>query len=158
MNNTSLSRALMHTTDKKDTRDRYRTVCFYCRDLIIFLHEKTGRISSAKIFRDINKAAPVKCADCPYNPSVKNGKHKKGDPIPEATCHRNTEIWITPNCEDTVCTIVSRIPEQQDVLAWEGIRSWANKFHYTPSRKKPDVVNYVWFSDHKRLDIHLGCQ
>ncbi|MBR1479000.1 MAG: hypothetical protein IJ608_13735 [Lachnospiraceae bacterium] len=153
MNNTSLSLALMHASGKEDTRDRYRTACFYCRDLIIFLHEKPGKISSAKIFRDINKAVPVKCSECPYHPDVKEGDHKKGDFIPEATCHRNSEHWITPNCEDTVCTIVSRIPEQQDVLAWEGVRSWASKFHYTPSRKKPDVVNYVWFSDHKRLDI-----
>ncbi len=60
---------------------------------------------------------------------------------------------IKPGCDDTVCTIINRIPEQQDVLAWEGVRSWANKFHYTPAREKPSIVNQVWFSDHKKLDL-----
>lgn len=155
MNNTSLSRALMHDASHEDTRDRYRTVCFYCRDLIIFLHEKPGKISAAKIFRDLNKATPLKCSECPYHPDVKTGTPKKGDFIPDATCRRNSEYWVTPNCDDTVCTIVSRIPEQQDVLSWEGVKSWAAKFHFTPSRKKPNVVNYVWFSDHKHLDIFV---
>ena len=155
MNNSSLKRALAHNSSTEDTRDRYRTACFYCRDLIIYLHEKPGKISSAKIFRDISKAKPVKCTQCPYHPDVKNVSHKKGDFIPEATCRRESEYWITPNCDDTVCKIVRRIPEQQDVLAWEGVRSWASKYHFTPSRKKPEVVNYVWFSDHKKLDIFV---
>ena len=155
MNNTSLTRALMHDNNSEDTHDRYRTCCFYCRDLIIFKHELPGKISAAKIFRNIRDSEPFPCVKCPYNPDVKNGKHKKGDFIPTATCRRNSEYMIKPNCDDTVCTIINRIPEQQDVLAWEGVSSWANKFHYTPARNKPAIVNYVWFSDHKKLDIFV---
>ena len=155
MNNSSLRRALLHDSSTEDTYDRYRTVCFYCRDLIIFLHEKPGKISAAKIFRDINKIEPVKCSECPYHPEMKNKPHRKGCFIPEATCHRNLQTWVTPNCDDTVCAIIKRIPKQQDVLAWEGVRSWGAKFHYTPPRKKPDVVNKIWFADHKRLDVLL---
>ena len=153
MNNTSLSRALMHESTTEDTVDRYRKCCFYCRDLIIFQHELPGKISGAKIYRDITNSKPFPCMECPYHPDVKNGPHKKGDCIPVATCARNSEYMIRPGCEDTVCTIINRIPEQQDVLAWEGVRSWANKFHYTPAREKPSIVNQVWFSDHKKLDL-----
>lgn len=152
MNNTSLSRALMHESTTEDTVDRYRKCCFYCRDLIIFQHELPGKISGAKIFRDIHKSAPFPCKECPYHPTVKNGPHKKGACIPVATCARDSEFMIKPGCEDTVCTIINRIPEQQDVLAWEGVRSWANKFHYTPAREKPSTVNQVWFADHKQID------
>ena len=62
MNNTSLSRALMHDSTSEDTVDRYRKCCFYCRDLIIFQHEMPGKISGAKIFRDIRDSShsPVK--------------------------------------------------------------------------------------------------
>ena len=153
MNNTSLQRALMHDGVSEDTVDRYRTCCFYCRDLIIFQHELAGRISGAKIYRDIKEAEPFPCKECPYHPDVKNAPHKKGDCIPEATCKRGCDYMVTPNCDDTVCLIISRIPEHQDVLAWEGVRSWANKNHYTPAREKPSVVNQVWFSDHKKLDL-----
>lgn len=153
MNNTSLSRALMHESTSEDTVDRYRKCCFYCRDLIIFQHEMPGKISGAKIFRDIRDSKPFPCKECPYHPDVKNAPHKKGDCIPVATCARNSKYMIKPGCDDTVCTIINRIPEQQDVLAWEGVRSWANKFHYTPAREKPSIVNQVWFSDHKKLDL-----
>lgn len=153
MNNTSLNRALLHESTSEDTVDRYRTCCFYCRDLIIFQHELPGKISGAKIFRDIRDAKPFPCKECPYHPDVKNGSHKKGDCIPVATCTRNSVHMVKPQCDDTVCTIINRIPEQQDVLAWEGVRSWANKFHYTPAREKPSIVNQVWFSDHKKLDL-----
>lgn len=153
MNNTSLNRALMRESTTEDTNDRYRTCCFYCRDLIIFKHEQTGKISSAKIFRDLKDSKPFPCKECPYHPSVKNGPHKKDDFIPIATCQRGCEYMVKPGCDDTVCTIVNRIPEQQDVMAWEGVRSWANKFHYTPAREKPTIVNKVWFSDHKKIDV-----
>lgn len=153
MNSTSLRRALTNNNIHEDTNDRYRTCCYYCRDLIIFLHEQPGRISGAKIFRDIRDSAPFPCKECPYHPDVKNGPHKKGDCIPVATCARGCKFMVRPNCDDTVCTVISRIPEQQDVLAWEGVRSWANKFHFTPAREKPSIVNQVWFSDHKQLDI-----
>ena len=95
--------------------------CFYCRDLIIFQHELPGKISGAKIFRDISDSKPFPCKECPYHPDVKNAPHKKGDCIPVATCARNSEYMIKPGCDDTVCTIINRIPEQQDVLAWEGV-------------------------------------
>ena len=153
MNNTSLNRALMHESASEDTFDRYRKCCFYCRDLIIFQHELPGKISGAKIYRDIKDSKPFPCKECPYHPDVKNGPHKKGDCIPIATCTRNSEYMIKPGCDDTVCTIINRIPEQQDVLAWEGVRSWANKFHFTPAREKPSIVNQVWFSDHKKMDL-----
>lgn len=155
MNSTALSRALMHDISNEDTVDRYRTCCFYCRDLIIFLHEKPGRISAAKIYRDIKKMTPFPCSRCPYSKQVKSGEHRKGDCIPAATCMRNSEYMITPNCDDTVCRVISNIPEQQDVLAWAGVRTWQGYFHFTPSRRKPDVINYVWFSDHKKLDIFV---
>ena len=155
MNNSALNRALIHDVASEDTHDCYRTACFYCRDLIVFLHEKPGKISAAKIFRDINKIKPVKCSECPYHPDMKIKPHHCGQFVPEATCHRNLETWVTPNCDDTVCTIIKRIPKQQDILAWEGVRSWALSFHYTPPRKKPDVVNHVWFADHKKLDIYV---
>lgn len=160
MNNTSLTRILKHGTSsdthiltEEDTKDRYRTCCLYCRDLIIYLHEKPGKISSAKIFRDIRDSAPFSCSKCPYNPDVKTATHKKSDIIPSATCRRSSEYMIKPNCEDTVCMIVNRIPEQQDALSWDGVRSWAANYHYAPAREKPKIVNEVWFSDHKQLDI-----
>lgn len=58
MNSTPLYRALTNSATDEDTKDRYRTCCFYCRDLIIYLHEQPGKISAAKIFRDIRKAKP----------------------------------------------------------------------------------------------------
>lgn len=153
MNNTSLSRALAHDRIPEITADNNPTCCLYCKDLIYYLRGLPGKISSAKIFRTIRDLEPFPCKECPYNPTIKNGPHKKGDCIPTATCTRNAEYMVTPNCDDTVCLIVRRIPEQQDVLAWEGVRSWANRFHYTPAREKPQIVNHVWFSDHKKLDI-----
>lgn len=60
---------------------------------------------------------------------------------------------IKPNCDDTVCSVIKNIPEQQDALAWTGVRSWAARYHYTPARSKPEKVNDCWFSDHKKLDI-----
>lgn len=155
MNSTPLYRALTNLSTAEDTKDRYRTCCFYCRDLIIYLHEQPGKISAAKIFRDIRDAKPFPCNKCPYYPDVKNGPHKKGDFIPIATCQRHSENMIKPNCDDTVCSVIQRIPEQQDVLAWEGVRAWASKYHYTPAREKPSIINKVWYSDHKQLDLWI---
>ena len=151
MKTTPLYRALVHDVTNEDTVDRHRTCCFYCRDLIIFKHEMAGKISAAKIFRDIRDADPFPCNECPYNPVVK--EKSKSEFVPAATCMRNSTYMVKPNCDDTVLAIVNRIPEQQDVLAWEGVRSWALKFHYTPPREKPKIVNQVWFSDHKELDL-----
>ena len=58
MNNTSLSRALLHDGASEDTIDRYRKCCYLCRDLIISKHELSGKISGAKIFRDIRDSKP----------------------------------------------------------------------------------------------------
>ena len=124
MNNSSLNRVLSHNGITEDTEDRYRKCCLYCRDLVIYMHEMPGKISAAKIFRDIRKSKPFPCSKCPYNPVVKNRKHKKGDHIPDAVCKRNSKFMIKPGCDDTVCRIISRIPEQQDVLSWAGVRSW----------------------------------
>lgn len=160
MNNSSLANALkhgsdssLHILDEEDMKDRYRTCCYYCRDLIIYLHEQPGKISSAKIYRDLRDAKPFPCSKCPYHPEVKAKKHAKGEMIPSATCRRKEEFMVKPRCEDTVCLIVKRIPEQQDALAWEGVRSWASHYQYAPARERPKVVNEVWFSDHKELDI-----
>ena len=155
MKDPSLKKLLDHNISTEETKDRYRTCCFYCRDLIIFLHEKPGKISAAKIYRDISKSEPFPCSKCPYHPDVKQGPHKKGDFIPIATCKRNVEYMVRPNCDDTVCTIISRIPEQQDYLAWHGVRAWAQHFQYSPARKRPEVTNLCWFSDHKILDIFV---
>ena len=155
MNNSSLNRVLSHNGITEDTEDRYRKCCLYCRDLVIYMHEMPGKISAAKIFRDIRKSKPFPCSKCPYNPAVKKGKHRNGEHIPDTVCIRNSEFMIKPECDDTVCRIIRRIPEQQDVLSWAGVRSWANHFHYTPAREKPDAINKVWFSDHKKLDIFV---
>lgn len=155
MNSTALYRALTHSDPTEDTSDKYRTCCYYCRDLIIYLHEMPGKISAAKIYRDIRDAAPFPCEKCPYNENVKQRINSKTDDIPTATCKRHETYMVKPRCDDTVCLIIKRIPEQQDVLSWAGVRSWASHFHYTPVRNKPDIVNQVWFSDHKQMDIFV---
>ena len=60
-----------------------------------------------------------------------------------------------PNCQDTVERVISEIPEQLDALAIDGIREWEAYFSHKTIRKKPDIVNHVWFSDHKCLDIFV---
>lgn len=155
MNTTALTRALTNTNTNEDTNDNYRTCCLLCRDLIVYLHEQPGKISGAKIFRDIKKAPEHSCSQCPYNKEVKSKPHKKGEVIPEATCQRKSQFMIKPNNDDTVCTIIKRIPEQQDVLAWCGVRHWAALYHFAPAREKSDMVNACWFSDHKQLDIFV---
>lgn len=153
LNTTSLSRALLHSSSTEDTSDSYRTCCLLCRDLIIYLHEMPGKISGAKIFRDIKKAPEHPCSKCPYNKEYKSKPHKKGEEIPLATCRRKSKYMVKPNCDDTVCTIISRIPEQQDALALKGVKHWAALYHFAPAREKSKVVNRCWFSDHKHLDI-----
>lgn len=155
MNNTSLSKVLMHGELNENEGDRYHTCCMYCRDLIIYLHLLPGRISASKIFRDIKNGRQFPCGICPYNPNAKHYPNKKTDFIPDCICKREVEYMVKPNNEDTVNKIISRIPEQEDVLAWKGVKSWASRYHYTPLRNKPEIVNQVWFSDHKQLDIFV---
>lgn len=152
MKDKSLALLSDHFLNKEGMVVRYRTCCYYCRDLIILMKCKPGKISGAKIFRDISAMKPFSCSSCPYHPDVKSGPHKKNDCIPEATCRRNSEYMVVPNNVDVVWTIIKRIPEQQKVLEWEGVRSWANQFHYTPAREKSKVANECFFSDHKQLE------
>lgn len=151
MHANALTKVLNHGLHTEETKDSYRTCCMYCRDLIIFLHEKPGKISASKIHRDILKMKPFSCLKCPYHSTNK----ENNDKVPFAACKRKTETMIRPEHVDVVRTIIRRIPEQMDVLAWNGVRAWANTYHFTPSRKKPEKVNEVWFSDHKILDIFV---
>ncbi|MGN1276297.1 MAG: hypothetical protein ACI4UK_04840, partial [Floccifex sp.] len=155
MNSTPLFRILSNTASKEDCQDRYRTCCLYCRDLIIYLHERPGKISGSKIFRDIKNAKPFSCSKCPYNENVKNGPHKKKDYVPVATCKRKTDTMIKPNRQDTVYAIIKNIPEQQDVLSWEGVRSWSAHYQFAPERENVKCTNELWISDHKILDIFV---
>ena len=151
MHSSALTKVLNHGLHTEEAKDTYRTCCMYCRDLIIFLHEKPGKISASKIHRDILKMETFPCSKCPYHSTNK----ESNDNVPYATCKRKTENMIRPVHVDVVRTIIKRIPEQMDVLAWNGVRAWANTYHFTPSRKKAEKVNEVWFSDHKILDLFV---
>ena len=86
---------------------------------------------------------------------MKDGPHGKGDYVPIATCRRGSEHMVTPKCRETMNLITSRIPAQETCMAWAGVRAWMSKCQHTVPRIKPDLVNYVHFSDHTILDIHV---
>ena len=140
MSITPLKLILKRNQPDDSFNDNRPTCCKMCRVLIAYKHQKAGKIHASKIYRDIKNSKPYPCSQCPFK--------NKG-------CQRNACFMAVPNCQDTVERVITEIPEQLDVLAIDGIREWEAYFSHKTIRKKPDIVNHVWFSDHKCLDIFV---
>ena len=107
-----------------------------------------------KMSSDLGRSA---CERCPYNPDsdIRAMMMAAGTIDDTERCDRPKEGMAVPASYTTVDRYVKQIPQSVKALGRYGLQYW--KANYMPKalRKKPDLVNTVWFGDHHVFDIFV---
>ncbi|MCD7751947.1 MAG: Mu transposase C-terminal domain-containing protein [Lachnospiraceae bacterium] len=146
--------------------DHLTSMCLYACDYAIYRHLAVNSPSANKILREFQAMKPLPCSSCPYSKEWQkkqkekstSKKHPASSDIPPFTCKRNATHMIVPKTRYPLNDLFATVSAQDVCLARKGVDAWADKYHYTPTRKKPERINEVWFSDHHPLDLFVITQ
>lgn len=163
MNQSSLSMLLDADHNAYLYNDHLTSMCLYACDYAIYRHLAVNSPSANKILRKFQSMEPFPCSSCPYSKEwqekqrkmAANKKRPVTPDLPPFTCRRGATQMIVPKTRYPLNTLFANVSAQDVLFARKGVDAWADKYHYTPARKKPERVNEVWFSDHHPLDIFV---
>lgn len=152
MSDPNLKKILENEPESYLYNDNRPTICILGKDYVAFRVYFGGNPIDNKILREMQEnLKDFKCSDCPYS---KEWQKSHNEEIP-FTCHRNTTTMVIPAQRKTVNAVHNELPQSDCEMARLGVHYWESKHNFTPTRKKPQKVNSVWFSDHVKLDIFV---
>lgn len=163
MNQSNLNMLLSADHNAYLYHDHLTSMCLYACDYAIYRHLAVNSPSANKILREFQSMKPFPCSSCPYSKEWQEKQREKAanrkrpvtPDIPPFTCRRGASQMIVPRTRYPLNDLFADVSAQDVLLARKGVDAWADKYHYTPARKKPERVNEVWFSDHHPLDLFV---
>ena len=153
MNETNLTRLVKHSPESYIYTDRHTRLCTYAADYAIYRKMNNSKVTDNKIFRELTENLKnFRCVNCPYS-AVWQSAHQDED-IP-FTCSRETEKIVIPSTRKPLNALSHEIEESDIEMARKGVHYWNSHFAFTATRKKPEMVNHLWYSDHTQLDLFV---
>lgn len=145
----------------RSDRGESRSMCLEARRMICEL-DLDWRKLKANTILDIVKdrsreLGPQGCLECPYNHDSDNyaalEAQGEGQWYPE--CTEAKHGLIPPGNRHNVNWVIASISPEERTYMREGRKAWEAAHMNKTIRKKPDLVNDVWFGDHHQFDVFV---
>ena len=153
MQETNLNRLIKHSPKPYIYSDNHNSLCVYAADYWFFRKIQNNKVTDNKVFRELTQNIKgFKCVNCPYSYDWQMAHPKEKIPF---MCSRKTDTIIIPKTRKPLNALRHEIEESDIDMERKGVRYWDSHYAFTGKRKKPDLVNYAWHSDHTCLDIFV---
>ena len=145
----------------RNDKGESRSMCLEARRMICELDLDWNRLKANTILDMVKDRArelgPQGCKECPYNHDSENyaalEAQGEGQWYPE--CTEEKLGLIPPNNRHNVNWVVASISKEERDYMRKGRKDWEAKHMTKAIRKKPDLVNDVWFGDHHQFDVFV---
>ena len=145
----------------RSDKDESRVMCLEARRLIcemdlVWRKQKANTIMDVVLDR-ARELGPRGCEECPYNHESANyaALEACGEAKWYPECTEEKLGLIPPNNRHNVNYIIKHISDEERCYMQEGRKPWEAAFMTKTPRKKPDLVNDVWFGDHHQFDVFV---
>ena len=145
----------------RSDKDESRVMCLEARRLICEM-DLDWRKKKANTILDVvldraRELGPRGCEECPYNHESANyaALEACGEAKWYPECTEEKLGLIPPNNRHNVNYIIKHISDEERCYMREGRKDWGAKHMTKAIRKKPDLVNDVWFGDHHQFDVFV---
>lgn len=149
------------TRHGRSDKDESRVMCLEARRLICEM-DLDWRKKKANTILDVvldraRELGPRGCEECPYNHESANyaALEARGEAKWYPECTEEKLGLIPPNNRHNVNYIIKHISDEERCYMREGRKPWEAAFMTKTPRKKPDLVNDVWFGDHHQFDVFV---
>ena len=145
----------------RNDKGESRSMCLEARRMICELDLDWKRLKSNTILDMVKDRArelgPQGCKECPYNHESENyaalEAQGEGQWYPE--CTEEKLGLIPPNNRHNVNWVIASISKEERDYMRKGRKAWEAAHMSKAIRKKPDLVNDVWFGDHHQFDVFV---
>lgn len=145
----------------RNDKGESRSMCLEARRMICELDLDWKRLKANTILDMVKDRArelgPQGCKECPYNHESENyaalEAQGEGQWYPE--CTEEKLGLIPPNNRHNVNWVIASISKEERDYMRKGRKAWEAAHMSKAIRKKPDLVNDVWFGDHHQFDVFV---
>lgn len=138
-----------------------RSMCLEARRMICELDLDWRKLKANTILDIVKDRArelgALGCLECPYNHDSDNyaalEAQGEGQWYPE--CTEEKLGLIPPNNRHNVNWVIASISMEERDYMRKGRKAWEAAHMSKAIRKKPDLVNDVWFGDHHQFDVFV---
>ena len=153
MQETNLNRLIKHSPESYIYSDKHNSLCVYAADYWFFRKIHSDKVTDNKVFRELTQnLKDFKCVNCPYSYDWQRAHPREKIPF---MCSRETDTIVIPRSRKPLNALRREIEESDIDMERKGVHYWDSHYSFTGRRKKPDLVNYAWYSDHTCLDIFV---
>lgn len=145
----------------RDDKGESRSMCLEARRLICEM-DLDWRKLAANVILDavLDRARELGargCENCPYNHDSANyaALEAAGEGQWYPACEREKRGLVPPSNRHSVNRVIAAISAEERTYMRGGRKPWEAAYMTKTVRRKPDVVNDVWFGDHHQFDLFV---
>ncbi len=138
-----------------------RTMCLEARCMVYEMDLDYRRMPANVILDAIRERArelgPLGCENCPFNHESDNfaALEESGEDRWYPQCDQIGGGVLAPLNRHAVNRVIAGITAEERCYMQKGRKPWEAAYMTKVPRRKPDVVNDVWFGDHHQFDVFV---